>query len=115
MFGSSFAMQMKFKLVLCDPLPYKVVPRLFVQVPVTPVPPLLKQCPSVSQCPVHRPTMLLRQMVYQPQPFLQAHHLEVYYLELQLLMTCTVKWYNVFQRYSFILLLLGQSFLSAVK
>ena len=78
MFGSSFAMQMKFKLVLCDPLPYKVVPRLFVQVPVTPVPPLLKQCPSVSQCPVHRPTMLLRQMVYQPQPFLQAHHLEVY-------------------------------------
>ena len=46
-------MQMKFKLVLWDPLPYKVVPRLFVQVPVILVPPLLKQCPSVSRCPVH--------------------------------------------------------------
>ena len=46
-------MQMKFKLVLCDPLPYKVVPHLFVQVPVILVLPLLTQCPSVSRCPVH--------------------------------------------------------------
>ena len=30
MFGSSFAMEMKFKLVLCDPLPYKIVTHLYV-------------------------------------------------------------------------------------
>ena len=36
-------------------------------------------------------------MAYQPQPLPQAHHLEVYYLELQILMAPAVKWCSMLQ------------------
>ena len=50
MFGSSFAMQMKFKLVLCDPLPYTLDCRTSL------CPGTCHPCPSTSQTmPISEP------------------------------------------------------------